>query len=88
MSLRDQCLRSDYFENYDFTFYLNSASGGWKAEICNTKTIGEYKSEYIWILELIQIRIIFGLKIYAEYRDSKSGERGEHVRAIFLPLLC
>ena len=21
-------------------------------------------------------------------RDSKSGERGEHVRAIFLPLLC
>ena len=57
-----------YFENYDFTFYLNSASGGWEAEICNTKTIGEYKSEYIWILELIQIRIIFGLKTYAEYK--------------------
>ena len=26
--------------------------------------------------------------VYVHCRDSKSGERGEHVRAIFLPLLC
>ena len=32
-----------------------------------------------------------GLKTFGnspQPRDSKSGERGEHARAIFLPLLC
>ena len=32
-------------------------------------------------------KISFDLKQYCN-RDSKSGERGEHVRAIFLTLLC
>ena len=36
--------------------------------------------------EHIEIGITF--KIWGPSRDSKSGERGEHARAIFLPLLC
>ena len=29
-----------------------------------------------------------GSEVDVDHRDSKSGERGEHALAIFLPLLC
>ena len=42
----------------------------------------------IIIIMITRPKLAFGLQALVDCRDSKSGERGEHALAIFLPLLC
>ena len=48
----------------------------------------DHMSRSSYDMYMYMIYIIISSNVMKCCRDSKSGERGEHARAIFLPLLC